>query len=147
MICPIYPWRRVPYEIGGILRFKTTQQRREENAMRKSLNHRDRFLALGLVCLVCLGFFAMGCATHSDIRALDERVDGAEATAQRALDNAQQVVDTSARHSAEAAESADSAEKAAVRAENAAASARNAAERAEEAAKRCETLYRRIMSK
>ena len=112
----------------------------------KSITQRNKKLR----AVSYFGVSLLGCATTSQIQALEERT-------QRALDKAEQAgkeargakaaVENSAEYSYEAASSARRADSAASRAVNAASRAEKAAERAEKMAKKCEDIFRRMMSK
>jgi len=103
------------------------------------------------------GVSLLGCATTSQIQALEERTQQALEKAEQAVKEARSAkaaVEDSAEYSYEAAASARRADNAASRAEDAASRAEKAAEsavwsaeRAEKMAKKCEDIFRRIMSK
>jgi len=114
-------------------------------------------LAVVFFVVSYLGVSLLGCATTSQIQALEERTQQALEKAEQAVKEARSAkaaVEDSAEYSYEAAASARRADNAASRAEDAASRTEKAAEsaawsadRAEKIAKKCEDIFRRIMSK
>ena len=110
-----------------------------------------------LFLLSCLGIALLGCATTSQIEALEEKNRLAMETAEKALKEAQSVqaaVKDSARYSSEAAAGTQRAESAAskagnaaARAERAATAAEDSADRAEQMAKKSEHIFERMTGK
>ena len=107
--------------------------------------------------MLFLGVGLMGCATSSQVKVLEERIQQALDNAEEALkecQSAKAAVEDSSRYSAEASASAQRAEsaalkseKAAVRAEEAATLATGYARSTEKMVKKCEDIFERITAK
>jgi hypothetical protein len=121
---------------------------RKEGAMKLKLKHLHSTLIFSV--LTCFLLALMGCATSSQIQALEAQTKQAMEKADKALmeaESAKAGVQDSARHSSEAEANAKRAEDAAFRAEKAARSAEASADRSEAAASKCEAALEKIMSK
>jgi len=105
---------------------------------------------IGVFVLLCLAIAFLGCATTSQMQALEEKTQQALETAEKALKDAQSAkagVEDSARYSREAAAGARRAENAASRAEKAAIASEASADRAERMAKKSEDIFNRLTAK